>query len=87
VKGFEEERMTQPHKISFLLLFCAILLFSAPKASATTPASLANPGNVIYSTPGSFTATFTVTDNAGLTDPNPPTRTIFKALQGQSLSA
>jgi hypothetical protein len=37
---------------------------------------LANPGNVIYSTPGSFTATFTVTDNAGLTDPNPPTRTI-----------
>lgn len=38
--------------------------------------SLATPGNVTYSTPGSFTATLTVTDNAGLTDPNPPTRTI-----------
>ena len=38
--------------------------------------SLANPGNVIYSSPGTFSATFTVTDNAGLTDPNPPTRTI-----------
>jgi hypothetical protein len=38
--------------------------------------NLANPGNVIYATPGTFTTTFTVTDNAGLTDPNPPTRTI-----------
>lgn len=46
-----------------------------PGGSPST-SSLANPGNVIYSTPGSFTATFTVTDNAGLTDPNPPTRTI-----------
>jgi hypothetical protein len=38
--------------------------------------SLANPGNVIYSSSGTFTATLTVTDNAGLTDPHPPTRTI-----------
>src|SRR5689334_16521707 len=38
--------------------------------------SLATPGNVIYSSAGSFTATLTVTDNAGLTDPHPPTRTI-----------
>ncbi len=38
--------------------------------------SLDTPGNVIYSSSGSFTATLTVTDNAGLTDPNPPTRTI-----------
>ena len=38
--------------------------------------SLATPGNVTYSSAGSFTATLTVTDNAGLTDPNPPTRTI-----------
>ena len=38
--------------------------------------TLANPGNVIYSTPGTYTTTFTVTDNVGLTDPNPPTRTV-----------
>jgi hypothetical protein len=38
--------------------------------------NLANPGNVIYSTPGTYTTTFTVTDNAGVTDPNPPTRII-----------
>ena len=38
--------------------------------------SLATPGNVIYSSAGTFTATFTVTDNANVTDPNSPTRTI-----------
>ena len=38
--------------------------------------NLASPGNVTYSTPGTYTTTFTVIDNAGLTDPNPPTRTI-----------
>jgi len=38
--------------------------------------SLATPGNVSYNSAGSFTATLTVTDNANLTDPNPPTRTI-----------
>lgn len=38
--------------------------------------TLANPGNVIYSTPGTYTTTFTVTDNVGLTDQTPPTRTI-----------
>jgi hypothetical protein len=43
-----------------------------------TPTSslLANPGSVTYSTPGTYVTTFTVTDNAGLTDPHPPTRTI-----------
>lgn len=46
-----------------------------PGGSPST-SSLANPGSVIYSTSGSYTATLTVTDNAGLTDPNPPTRTI-----------
>src|SRR5262249_48566654 len=37
---------------------------------------LASPGNVIYATPGTYTATLTVTDNANVTDPNPPTRTV-----------
>jgi hypothetical protein len=37
----------------------------------------ATPGNVTYSTPGIFTATLTVTDNAGLSDPNPKTRAII----------
>jgi Domain of unknown function (DUF1929)/PKD domain len=38
--------------------------------------SLATPGNVIYDTPGTFAGTLTVTDNAGLTDPNPPSRSV-----------
>jgi hypothetical protein len=49
--------------------------WSFPGGSPSSSA-LANPGNVIYSTPGSYVTTFTVTDNAGLTDPNPPRRTI-----------
>ncbi len=36
----------------------------------------ASAGNVTYSTPGTYTASFTVTDNSSRTDPNPPTRTI-----------
>jgi len=46
-----------------------------PGGSPSTSA-LATPGNVVYSTPGTYTAMLTVTDNAGLTDPSPPTRTI-----------
>ena len=38
--------------------------------------SLATPGNVIYNTPGTYAAAFTVTDNAGLTDPHPPSRNV-----------
>src|SRR6266403_988750 len=38
--------------------------------------NVATPGNVTYSTPGIFVATLTVTDNAGLSDPSPKTRTI-----------
>lgn len=46
-----------------------------PGGSPST-SSLATPGNVTYNSAGSFTATLTVTDNANLTDPHPPTRTI-----------
>ena len=49
--------------------------------------TLANPGNVTYSTPGSYVTTLTVTDNSGLTDPHPPTRTItVQSLPSLSLS-
>ena len=43
-----------------------------------SPASstLANPGAVTYSTPGTYVASLTVTDNDGLTDPSPETRTV-----------
>jgi hypothetical protein len=60
---------------------------SAPSGSITgyswvfrggTPgkSSLANPGAVTFSTAGTYTAVFTVTDNAGNTDPSPKTRII-----------
>jgi galactose oxidase-like protein/PKD domain-containing protein len=49
--------------------------WSLPGGDPST-SSLATPGNVIYNAPGSFAATLTVTDNAGLTDPNPPSRMI-----------
>ncbi|HSY30538.1 MAG TPA: galactose oxidase-like domain-containing protein, partial [Verrucomicrobiae bacterium] len=46
-----------------------------------TPAtsSLQNPGAVTFSTAGTYTASFTVTDSAGNTDPSPPVRTITVA--------
>jgi len=48
-----------------------------------TPAtsSLQNPGAVTFSTPGTYTVAFTVTDSAGNTDPSPPVRTITVASQ------
>jgi hypothetical protein len=49
--------------------------WSLPGGDPST-SSLATPGNVIYNAPGTFAATLTVTDNAGLTDPNPPSRMI-----------
>jgi hypothetical protein len=42
-------------------------------------ASVATPGNVVYSTPGAYPASLTVTDNGGLVSPGPATRTITVA--------
>ena len=46
-----------------------------PGGSPST-GSVASPGTVTYASAGTFKATLTVTDNANLSDPNPPTRTI-----------
>jgi hypothetical protein len=43
--------------------------------------SVANPGAVVYSTGGTYVASLTVTDNSGVTDPNPPTRTVTVNVQ------
>jgi hypothetical protein len=49
--------------------------WSFPGGSPSS-SSVATPGNVVYNTPGAFAAMLTVTDNAGLTDPHPPSRNI-----------
>src|SRR4029077_4126751 len=50
--------------------------------------TLASPGNVIYSTAGTYTAMLTVTDNANATDPSPPTRKItFNTVPDFSITA
>jgi PKD repeat protein len=41
-----------------------------------TSSSAAAPGNVVYSTPGTYTASLTVTDNGGLSSASPATRTV-----------
>ena len=41
-----------------------------------TNSALQNPGNVNFSTPGTYTVTFTVTDGLGLADPTPDSRVI-----------
>ena len=38
--------------------------------------AVASPGSVTYSTPGTYTASLTVVDSAGNSDPSPPIRTI-----------
>ena len=45
-----------------------------PFSPATS--SVQNPGAVTYNAAGTNVASLTVTDNSGLSDPNPPTRTI-----------
>jgi fibronectin type 3 domain-containing protein len=46
-----------------------------PGGSPATSAAQ-NPGNVTFSSPGTFTPSLTVIDASGNSDPNPPTRTI-----------
>jgi Domain of unknown function (DUF4082)/Domain of unknown function (DUF1929)/Bacterial Ig-like domain (group 2) len=46
-----------------------------PSGSPATSAAQ-NPGNVTFSTPGTYVASLTVIDGTGNSDPNPPTRTI-----------
>jgi hypothetical protein len=46
-----------------------------PGGSPAT-SNLANPGAVTYSNAGTYVASLTVTDNSGVTDPNPPTLTV-----------
>ena len=41
--------------------------------------SVANPGSVTFQNSGTYTASLTVTDNLGVSDPNPPTRIITVA--------
>jgi PKD repeat protein len=46
-----------------------------PGGSPAT-SSAQNPGKVAYSTPGTYTASLTVADSTGNSDPSPPTRTV-----------
>ena len=48
--------------------------------------TVATPGSVVYSTPGTYVASLTVTDNSGVTDPSPPTR-VITVNPGQSAPA
>ena len=46
------------------------------RGGSLATSSMQNPGVVTFATPGTYQATLTVTDSAGITDPNPPVRTI-----------
>ncbi len=49
-----------------------------------SPASstMQNPGSVTFASPGTYVASLTVTDSAGITDPSPVTRTITATASG-----
>ena len=46
------------------------------RGGSPATSAMQNPGAVTFSTPGTYQATLTVTDTAGITDPNPPVVTI-----------
>jgi Domain of unknown function (DUF1929)/Legume lectin domain/PKD domain/Glyoxal oxidase N-terminus/Quinohemoprotein amine dehydrogenase, alpha subunit domain III len=46
------------------------------RGGSPATSSMQNPGTVTFATPGTYQATLTVTDTAGITDPNPPVVTI-----------
>ena len=46
------------------------------RGGSPATSSMQNPGAVTFATPGTYQATLTVTDTAGITDPNPPVVTI-----------
>ena len=46
------------------------------RGGSPAKSSMQNPGAVTFATPGTYQATLTVTDTAGITDPNPPVVTI-----------
>jgi hypothetical protein len=46
------------------------------EGGSPSTSNLATPGAVTYSVGGTFATTLTVADNSGITDPNPPTRTV-----------
>jgi hypothetical protein len=46
------------------------------RGGSPAKSSIQNPGAVTFSTPGTYQASLTVTDTAGITDPNPPVVTI-----------
>jgi hypothetical protein len=46
------------------------------RGGSPATSSVQNPGAVTFSTPGTFQAALTVTDTAGITDPNPPVVTV-----------
>jgi hypothetical protein len=46
------------------------------RGGSLATSSMQNPGAVTFATPGTYQASLTVTDTAGITDPNPPVVTI-----------
>jgi hypothetical protein len=49
------------------------------RGGSPAASSIQNPGAITFATPGTYQATLTVTDTAGITDPNPPVVTITVA--------